>query len=67
MHSYLDQLNLAINRLIDNPKLGKNCDHIRKGYRRLSTLRHEIYYYLTTHSIEIVRVLHRSMNEENIL
>lgn len=64
---YLDQLDSTISKLINNPKLGMDCGYIKKGYRRLSALQHEIYYYLTDHSIEIVRVLHKRMNEKEKL
>ena len=62
---YLDLLNKAIQKLLDNPKLGMDCGEIRKDYRRLIVQRHRIYYYLTRDSVEIVRVLHQKTDEVN--
>ena len=64
---YLDELNDKIQKLIDNPYLGTNCEYVRKGYRRLAVFHHKVYYYLTDDSIEVVRVLHERMDEERNL
>ena len=61
---YVDELDSALKKLIDNPELGMECGYIRKGYRRLSVLHHKIYYSLKDQSIEIVRVLHEKMDED---
>ena len=60
---YIDDLDAAIKKLIDNPELGMECGYIRKGYRRLSVLHHKIYYYLKDQSVEVVRVLHEKTDE----
>jgi toxin ParE1/3/4 len=64
---YLDLLDEGIAKLLDNQKLGMDCSHVRKGYRRLTLVHHKVYYYLTDHSIEIVRVLHERMDEDRNL
>lgn len=61
--AYLDKIDAALKTLIANPLLGKDCGHVRPGYRKLSTLYHSIYYYLSEDSIEMVRVLHQRMDE----
>ena len=61
---YLDALATSIERLKNHPKLGRECSHVRSGYRRLNALHHRIYYYPTDSSIEIVRVLHERTDED---
>jgi len=61
---YLDLLDEGIAKLRDNQKLGMDCSHIRKGYRRLTIQHHKVYYYLTNDTVEIVRVLHECMDED---
>ena len=55
---YIDDLAAAFDLLTSNPRLGKNCDSIRRGYRKYPTLRHVIYYREVDYGIEIIRVLH---------
>jgi len=55
---YIDDLAAAVDLLTSNPRLGKNCDSIRRGYRKHPTLRHVIYYREVDYGIEIIRVLH---------
>ena len=55
---YIDDLAVAFDLLTGNPRLGKNCDNIRPGYRKHPTLRHVIYYREVDYGIEIIRVLH---------
>ena len=55
---YIDDLAAAFDLLTSNPRLGKNCDSIRRGYRKHPTLRHVIYYREVDYGIEIIRVLH---------
>jgi toxin ParE1/3/4 len=59
---YLDELDIAIHLLADNPTLGVNRDFVRKGYRVLFVNRHAIYYRGTAAEIHIVRVLHEQMD-----
>lgn len=60
---YLDLLNRAIEKLRLHPRSGMDCSEIRKGYRRLIVQQHQVYYYLTQQSVEIVRVLHQRADE----
>lgn len=64
---YLDHLNGVLQKLVTNPHLGKDCGHIRTGYRKLTVSPHAIYYYLSENTIEIVRVLHQRMDENQNL
>ncbi len=59
---YVQQLDAGIRSLIDFHDIGESCEHIRAGYRRLKVNRHLIFYRHGEICIEIVRVLHESMD-----
>jgi toxin ParE1/3/4 len=50
--------------LADNPELGRVCDHIRPGWRRLEHARHVVFYRQTTEGILVSRILHQRMLPE---
>ena len=52
----------AFSELAQAPKTAPSCDHIRSGYRRLSVVRHMIYFRVTDYGIVVVRVLHDRMD-----
>lgn len=60
--AYLDELGQGIANLARTPKIGVDYSQIRPGYRRYGINRHRIYYRLTETAVEIVRVLHESMD-----
>jgi toxin ParE1/3/4 len=64
---YLLAMDRRFARLAENPELGQACDDIRTGYRRLFEGRHVIYYRQRPDHIEIVRVLHASMDPDRHL
>ena len=60
---YVKQFDDIFYLLAENPLAGKACDHIRIGYRNFPQGSHIIYYKKGTVSkIEIIRILHKSMN-----
>jgi toxin ParE1/3/4 len=59
---YLRQLEEHILLLADNPKLGSPRDEAREGYCSLRADRHVIFYREKASGIEIVRILHASMD-----
>jgi len=59
---YIDILANAFTELAQTPKTAPACDHIRNGYRRLSVVRHMIYFRVTDFGITIVRILHDRMD-----
>ena len=59
---YLEQLDIGLGRLAENPKLGKSQETIRAGYRSIQVNRHVAYYRILGQRIEIVRVLHERMD-----
>lgn len=64
---YLDEIGYCIDSIADNPEIGVNCNHIRKGYKKISVNSHVIFYQCKKDTIEIIRVLHKRMDvEKNI-
>lgn len=62
---YLAMLDGCFHQLAANPLIGKDCSDIRSGYRRMKAGSHVIFYRQTSvDMIEIVRVLHGSMDIE---
>lgn len=66
-NKYLATLDKCFHRLAEEPGLGRPCDDIRQGYRKIYEGRHMIFYRSVTDGIEIARVLHGSMDIENQL
>ena len=64
---YYSLIYTGIDRLGDNPRLGKACDFVSQGYRSLSVERHVVYYQLHDGFIDIMRVLHERMRPINHL
>jgi len=64
---YLDELNIGIERLKDNPKLGKSRERLRPGYRSLHVNRHIVYYTLEPSVIRIIRLLYDGMDPDRHL
>jgi len=64
---YLDQLNTGICRLLEHPELGMDCHYVREGYRRYPINKHLVFYKVKNTEIEIVRVLHESMDIDSHL
>ncbi len=60
--AYLIGLDDCFSLLAEKPLLGRNIDHIRKGYLRYEYIGHSIFYKRTRTGIKIMRVLHGSMN-----
>jgi toxin ParE1/3/4 len=60
---YLDDLGRVLNLLAASPALGRECSHIRKGYRRMEHGRHVIFYRAQPKNagIDVIRILHDRM------
>jgi len=59
----LRDLDEAIQSLGVSPHLGRKCDYIKPGYRRLKAGIHLIYYRLdTANDVDVVRILHGKMD-----
>jgi toxin ParE1/3/4 len=65
---YLRGLQRAIERAALNPRIGRACDEIRAGYRKLAAGSHTLYYRLAGDgSIDVVRILHQRMDVDRHL
>lgn len=58
-----------IDQIVTNPLSGRNVNHIRRNYRCLKVTSHLIFYkYIKSEKkVEIIRVLHQSMDIEERL
>ena len=59
--AYLTELQDCCHLLALNPRLGRSCDDIRLGLRRMSQGKHVILFRQTPGGILVVRILHQSM------
>jgi len=59
---YMSAIRERFIRIRDRPAIGAPRDDVRAGYRSLPSGRHVIFYRLTDEAVEIVRVLHDSMD-----
>ncbi len=65
---YLTMLDSSFHLLALNSLKGTDCSDILKGYRKLKTGSHLIFYHTSSEeSIEIVRILHERMEIETKL
>ena len=60
---YLKTPDDCFHQLSSNPAIGKACGETRPGYHKFPTGSHVVYYRSKTNDhIEVVRVLHESMD-----
>ena len=50
--------------LADNPALGRTCDDVRPGLRRMESGRHVVFYREDAGGILVSRILHQRMLPE---
>jgi toxin ParE1/3/4 len=62
---YIRQLEDCCQLLADNPALGRQCDEIRSGLRRMKQGKHVVFYRQEPGGMLIFRILHQSMLSEN--
>ncbi|PIQ33283.1 MAG: plasmid stabilization protein ParE [Zetaproteobacteria bacterium CG02_land_8_20_14_3_00_50_9] len=64
---YLKQLDNCFSQIADNPALGMGCDLVATGYRKFPQASHIIFYKQNAKgTVEIIRVLHKSMDIESM-
>jgi len=56
--TYLTDIGRILTLLSANPMLGRSCEKIRKGYRRMEHGRHVIFYLVRDDGIDVIRILH---------
>ena len=62
---YIGELETCCQMLADNPMLGRPCDDIRPGLRRMEHGKHVVFYRLQKPGgILVVRILHQRMLPE---
>ena len=62
-NAYLKELDQVFRSLAENPLMGRPCDEIREGYRKLPYGAHVIYYKQPTEDeVLVVRILHGTMD-----
>ena len=60
---YLKQFDDLFRTLADSSSMGKECDFIKKGYKKFPQGSHIIFYKNgSVSSIEIIRILHKNMD-----
>jgi toxin ParE1/3/4 len=61
---YMNELEACCHMLAANPTLGRACDHVLPGLRRLEHERHVVFYLQEPGGIFISRILHQRMLPE---
>jgi len=64
---YLAQIQTCFELVAGEPDIGRKCDDIRLGYRKILVGSHVIFYRLQGSDVEIIRVLHQKMDLERYL
>ena len=65
---YIKQLDEVFHMLANTPLVGKACDDIKAGYKKIPQGSHIIFYKTGTQaSIEIIRILHKHMDVDSQL
>lgn len=58
---YLDSLEACCQLLEASPSIGRLCDHIRPGLRRIEHGKHVVFFREDTEGILVLRILHHSV------
>lgn len=58
---YLDGIANCLDTLQEKPLMGRPCDAIRTGYRRIEYKKHAIFYRVEDGDLFISRILHQRM------
>jgi toxin ParE1/3/4 len=66
-NNYLSMLDSCFHTIAYQPRIGVACDNIRSGYRKYHVGRHLLFYRQINNHIEIIRILHDSMDMESHL
>jgi len=60
---YVREIQRAIERVVDNPMIGRACDELRPRYRKHAVGSHTLYYRIVSGDvINVVRILHQRMD-----
>ncbi|HYW47551.1 MAG TPA: type II toxin-antitoxin system RelE/ParE family toxin [Bryobacteraceae bacterium] len=61
---YIGDLQACCQMLADKPALGRTCDDVRPGLRRMESGRHVVFYRPAAGGILVSRILHQHMLPE---
>jgi toxin ParE1/3/4 len=64
---YLREIQRGVEAVASKPGLGRRCDEIRAAYYKMPVGSHILFYRRTDSRIQIVRILHQSMDVERHL
>jgi len=64
---YVTRLRSAIESLAKHSRLGRACNEIRPGYRKLLAGSRLLFYRMNDSGIEVVRILHQRMDVDEYL
>lgn len=64
---YIRDLDTAFHKLADEPGLGSDASHIRPNLMVYRVVSHLIFFISSVYGINIIRVLHKSMDYERHL
>lgn len=60
---YVREIQRAIERVVDNPTIGRACDPVRPSYRKHAVGAHTLYNRIVPGDlIDVVRILHQRMD-----
>lgn len=60
---YVREIQRAIERVVDNPGIGRACDEVRRGYRKHAVGTHTLCYRIATVDlVDVVRIIHQRMD-----
>jgi toxin ParE1/3/4 len=61
-NKYLGMIDDSFQAISHQPNIGMACNYIKPGYRKYHAGRHLIFYRQKSDHIEIIRILHDSMD-----
>lgn len=65
---YVREIQRAIERVVNNPRIARACDEVRRGYPKHAVGTHTLYYRIASvDRIDVVRILHQRMDTDRHL
>ncbi len=64
---YLAKVEDSFELIGRSPSIGRSCDSVRTGLRRLEVGKHVVFYLIEPEDVLIVRVLHQQMLPANYM
>jgi toxin ParE1/3/4 len=64
---YIRLLQSAIETVAEEPRRGRPCDELRRGYRKYAVGSHVLFYRAVDAGVDVVRILHGGMDFEQHL